>query len=259
MKVLTHTLSAFDTSYEKTIYSTGPSQIAVNFSDFYTDTTNRYYKIYTQVDGEPVNTVTSDFTDIDNLSSKNLSVSLFPGSDYHTTRTVHVSAHKVLGTTSSRVDVFKLNIKIRQTDILDTYGDLNISDVSLYSTSAQPNNILFTLQSSKTADVFNILVPLSKTITSLTDPEVIETDISILDILRTEVYTNIGGLVPITTVSRDFIVRVSSFDGDIVISNEDGDEGLIGERTVASGLDLETELLLSPEDGYKPKNGVVFS
>lgn len=259
MKVITHTLSAFDGSYDKTIYGVGPSQIVVSFSDFYTNTSNRYYKVYTQVDDGDVNTITSGFDNIDSLSAKNVSANIFPGADYHTTRTVHVSAYKTLGTTASRVDVFKINIKLRQTDILETYGELNIVDASLYSVPSQPNNILFTLQSSKTSDVFNVLVPFSKTTTSLTDPETVELDLSILDILRTEVYTSIGGLSPVTTETGDFIVQIAPFSGDVILSNEASTEGLIGEQTVVDGLDLETEVLLIPEDGYKPQNGVVLS
>ena len=50
MNSITHTLTAFDGQYEKTIYNVGPAKVTIKTDDIYTDTTTRYFKIHSQTD-----------------------------------------------------------------------------------------------------------------------------------------------------------------------------------------------------------------
>ena len=266
MKTVTHTLTAFDGVYEKTIYNVGPAKVVINTDDFYTDTNTRYYKLHTQVDTGKITVYTLDLgADNSSLSGRQIETNVYPSSAYHTTRTVYISGYKFVG----EVDVFKVNLKLRQSDLLDEYGELNLLNVDLYSATTQKNNALLTLQSSKTREVFNIVVPFPDNLTTTTtvDPEVITIDISVLDILRTEQFSDVGSLQPITTENGDFIARRIKFDGEVYIAlessifafndNDRQEHAIITERTALDDFDNEVEIIVIPEDGYQPDEGTI--
>ena len=266
MKTITHTLTSHSGVYDKTIYNVGPAKVIISTDTFYNDTTTRYYKLHTQVDTGKITVYTLDLgADNSSLSGRQIETTVYPSSAYHTTRTIYVSGYKFVGD----VDVFKLNLKLRQSDLLDEYGEINLLNVDLFSAEDQKNNALLTLQSSKTREVFNIVVPFADSLTTATtvEPEVITIDVSVLDILRTERYSDIGGFQPIVTENNDFIARKISFDGDIYIAlepsiysrndNRDIEQALIAERTVVDGTDEEAEVIIIPESGYTPSNGTI--
>ena len=88
MKTVTHTLTAFDGVYEKTIYNVGPAKVVINTDDFYTDTNTRYYKLHTQVDTGKITVYTLDLgADNSSLSGRQIETNVYPSSAYHTTRT----------------------------------------------------------------------------------------------------------------------------------------------------------------------------
>ncbi len=267
MKTVTHTLTAFNDVYEKTIYNVGPAKVVINTDEIYTGTDTRYYKLHTQVDTGKITVHTLDLgSDSDSLSGTQVETSVYPSSAYHTTRSIYISGYKFVGS----VDIFKINLKLRQSDILDEYGDLNLVNVDLYSAATQKNNALLTLQSSKTREVFNIVVPFSDNLTTTTavDPEAVTVDISVLDILRTEQFSDVGSLQPIVTETNDFIARRIPFDGDVYVAlevsvfrggdNINTERAIITERTVLSEDGLEdVSVIIIPEDGYQPDIGTI--
>jgi len=266
VNTVTHTLTAHDNVYEKTIYNIGPAKVVINTNDIYTGTNTRYYKLHTQVDTGKITVYKLDLgSDSSSLSGRQIETSVYPSSAYHTTRTIHISGYKFVGD----VDIFKVNLKLRQSDIFDEYGDLNLVNVDLFSAETQKNNALLTLQSTKTREVFNVVVPVPDTLTTTTavDPEVVTVDLSVLDILRTEKFSDVGSLQPITTENGDFIARRIKFDGEVYIAleatvfanndNSANERALIAEQTTVDGIDEEAEIIIIPEDGYQPDAGTV--
>ena len=255
MNSITHTLTAFDGQYEKTIYNVGPAKVTIKTDDIYTDTTTRYFKIHSQTDDGSISVLQQDMSvDSGTLSGKEIVTNVYPSSAYHTTRSIHISGYKFVGTP----DVFKINLKLRQSEILEQYGEINLVNADLFSAEEQKNNALLTFQSSKTREVFNIVVPFNKTATSATDPEPVVVDISLLDVLRTEQYSDIGGFAPILTEQGDYIARRIPFTGDVYLAyevsvfkfndNTANEIALLGERQVINEDGIEVDVIIIPED-----------
>ena len=100
------------------------------------------------------------------------------------------------------------------------------------------------------------------------DPEAVTVDISVLDILRTEQFSDVGSLQPIVTETNDFIARRIPFDGDVYVAlevsvfrggdNINTERAIITERTVLSEDGLEdVSVIIIPEDGYQPDIGTI--
>ena len=131
-------------------------------------------------------------------------------------------------------------------------------NADLFSAEKQKNSALLTFQSSKTREVFNIVVPFNKSVTSVTDPEPVVVDISLLDILRTEQYTDVGGFAPLLTEEGDYIARKIPFTGDVYLAYEDSvvtfndntanEIALLGERQVINEDEIEVDVIIIPED-----------
>lgn len=255
MNSITHTLTAHSGVYEKTIYNVGPAKVTVNTDDIYTSTNTRYFKLHSQTDDGSIDVIHQDMSaDTGTLSGKEIVTNVYPSSAYHTTRTVYISGYKVVGTP----DIFKINLKLRQAEILEEYGEINLINADLFSAETQKNNALLTFQSSKTRELFNIVVPFNKTTTSVTDPEPIIVDISLLDILRTEEHSDVGGFAPILTEAGDYIARKIPFTGDVYLAFEASvvlfngnvlnEIAILGERKVINPDGLSVDEIIIPED-----------
>ena len=229
----TDTLAAGSTGIN--LYETGTTNLIISFSGV-EDTSYKYLKFLVKYsDDETVYTV-QDLNNLSTLRTKTINRTFYPTQKYHDTHTIELSGIR----SDLVVDLYKLNLNLRQTDILD-YGNVKIIKTDLFTNDSGVNNLLLVVETQNPRYVANIIVPLTKRVKVATTigitPEVPQ--VSLLDVLRTEAATDIGGFqFVVTQQTADFIIREEQLV-TIVIGNQDGESIMI----------TTDEIMIIPEEG----------
>ena len=195
MNVKTYTLSSDTLAAANGIdvFDTGRTNLVITLSGI-EQSTYHYTKFVIDFGDGSENQTIQNTTDIKLLSGESISHIFNPTNDYITTYNIVASGYR----TDGILDLYPLNLKLSKGSITD-YKSIKIIDAQLYTTPAGINNVILTVEAQDPKFVGNIILPYDVD-TVVYDEQVLLPELDLTDLyFRTEIYTGVGGEVPIIT------------------------------------------------------------
>jgi hypothetical protein len=187
------------------VFDTGRTNLVITLSGIHQSTYHYTKFVIDFGDGSEKQTI-QNTTDIKLLSGESISHIFNPTNDYITTYNIVASGYR----TDGILDLYPLNLKLSKGSITD-YKSIKIIDTQLYTTPAGVNNVILTVEAQDPKFVGNIILPYDIDSVVYTD-QVLLPELNLTDLyLRTEIYTGVGGEVPI----------ISEHDGAHIIREQD--------------------------------------
>jgi hypothetical protein len=195
------TLAAGDTGVD--IFESGRTNLTISLSGI----PYHYTKFIVDFGDGSDQKIIQHTTNLKLLSSLSVSHIFNPTETYITTYNIGISGYK----TDLSKDRYVLNLKVGKSSITD-YRSLKIIDAQVFTTPAGQNNVRLTVEAQNPRFVGNLIIPYDLDTSAAIYAAVVEGDLSAILpglYLRTEIYSSIGGLIPIITehLPNAYIIR----------------------------------------------------